>query len=191
MHADNPPRTLAYAHLESPIGPLLAAAVEEGVCLLEFEDTPERWESALQEMAKETGSVVEAGWHAHLQQLQDELQEYFSGKRTGFDVPLHPVGTDFQRAVWQELLRIPYGTTRSYKQQALALGNLEAIRAVAAANGRNHIAIVIPCHRVIGDDGSLTGYGGGLWRKKWLLELERDSGLALQATSPGDQLRLL
>jgi len=154
-------------------------------------DTPDRWESTLQAFAKETDSVLVEGEHAHLSRLNDELQAYFSGKLAAFETPLSLVGTDFQKAVWQELLRIPYGTTRSYKQQALALGNLEAIRAVAAANGRNHIAIVIPCHRVIGDDGSLTGYGGGLWRKKWLLELERDSGLVQRNDLPGDQLRLL
>jgi len=191
MHANTTNRALVYAQIPSPIGTLLAATVNEGICLLEFEDTPERWESALQEMAKETKSTPLEGKHAHLAQLQLELDEYFSGKRATFEVPLHPVGTNFQKAVWQELLRIPYGITRSYKQQALALGNLEAIRAVAAANGRNHIAIVIPCHRVIGDNGSLIGYGGGLWRKKWLLELERDSGLTIPEPAPGGQLRLL
>ena len=182
---------LTYTRFDSPIGPLLAATTDAGICLLEFEDTPERWESALQSMAKETGGAPVEGDHPHLRKVQQELAEYFSGKRADFEVPLVLTGTDFQKFVWQELLRIPYGTTRSYKQQALALGNLEAIRAVAAANGRNHIAIVIPCHRVIGDDGSLIGYGGGLWRKKWLLQLERDSGLAEIESVPGSQLRLL
>ncbi|MBL7796446.1 MAG: methylated-DNA--[protein]-cysteine S-methyltransferase [Saprospiraceae bacterium] len=182
---------LTYTRFDSPIGSLLAATADAGICLLEFEDIPERWESALQTIAKGTGSVPVEGDHPHLRQAQQELAEYFSGKRTAFEVPLVLTGTDFQKSVWQELLRIPYGATRSYKQQALALGNLEAIRAVAAANGRNQIAIVIPCHRVIGDDGSLIGYGGGLWRKKWLLELERDSGLAVSETTPGSQLRLL
>jgi len=88
-------------------------------------------------------------------------------------VPLHTPGTDFQQGVWRELQNIPYGTTRSYKAQAIALQKPEAIRAVAGANGMNRISIIVPCHRIIGEDGSLTGYGGGLWRKKWLLDFEK------------------
>lgn len=105
--------------------------------------------------------------------LEAQVNEYFSGERKEFDVPLHLVGSDFQKSVWNALLAIPYGETRSYKQQSLLLGNEKAIRAVAGANGDNGIAIIVPCHRVIGEDGSLTGYGGGLQRKKWLLDLER------------------
>lgn len=180
---------LTFARLESPLGTLLAATVESGLCLLEFLDTPDRWEPSLRLLEKETGCFIAEEEHQHLSRLRDELTAYFSGKLSTFSVPLYFVGTEFQKAVWQELLRIPYGATRSYKQQAVALKNLPAIRAVAGANGRNRLAIVVPCHRVIGDDGSLTGYGGGLWRKKWLLELERNSGLAeLEA---GGQLRLM
>lgn len=101
-----------------------------------------------------------------------QLEEYFNGVRTEFDLKLNPNGTDFQNSVWEELKNIPYGKTRSYMEQTKKLGNLKAIRAVASANGKNQISIVIPCHRVIGSDGSLTGYAGGLWRKKWLLEHE-------------------
>lgn len=101
-----------------------------------------------------------------------QLEEYFNGIRREFDLKLNPNGTDFQNSVWDELKRIPYGKTLSYMEQTKKLGNLKAIRAVASANGKNQISIVIPCHRVIGSDGSLTGYAGGLWRKKWLLELE-------------------
>lgn len=101
-----------------------------------------------------------------------QLEEYFNGIRTEFDLKLNPNGTDFQNSVWDELKNIPYGKTRSYMEQTKKLGNLKAIRAVASANGKNQISIVIPCHRVIGSDGSLTGYAGGLWRKKWLLEHE-------------------
>jgi len=101
-----------------------------------------------------------------------QLQEYFSGDRRTFELPLNLKGTDFQKSVWQELLNIPYGKTISYLELARRLGDVKAIRAVAAANGQNPFWIVVPCHRVIGSDGSLTGYAGGLWRKKWLLEHE-------------------
>lgn len=107
-----------------------------------------------------------------LQQAVTELQEYFAGTRNNFSFKLNPQGTDFQKKVWQALLTIPYGTTTSYQKLAIELGDVKAIRAVAAANGKNPLWIVVPCHRVIGSDGSLTGYAGGIWRKKWLLEHE-------------------
>lgn len=101
-----------------------------------------------------------------------QLQDYFDGKRTTFTFPLNPSGTDFQKKVWQELLQIPFGKTCSYLDLSKKLGDVKAIRAVASANGKNPLWIVVPCHRVIGTNGSLTGYAGGLWRKKWLLEHE-------------------
>ena len=101
-----------------------------------------------------------------------QLQEYFDGKRTEFTFLLNPSGTEFQKKVWQELLNIPFGKTCSYLELSKKLGDVKAIRAVASANGKNPLWIVVPCHRVIGTDGSLTGYAGGLWRKKWLLEHE-------------------
>ena len=101
-----------------------------------------------------------------------QLQEYFNGKRTEFSFKTNPAGTDFQQKVWEELLKIPYGKTCSYLELSKKLGDLKAIRAVASANGKNPLWIVVPCHRVIGSDGSLTGYACGLWRKKWLLEHE-------------------
>ena len=104
-----------------------------------------------------------------------QLQEYFDGKRKDFDFKLNPKGTDFQQKVWQELLNIPFGKTISYLDLSKKLGDVKAIRAVASANGKNPLWIVVPCHRVIGTDGSLTGYAGGLWRKKWLLEHETPS----------------
>ena len=107
-----------------------------------------------------------------LHKAKKQLQEYFEGNRTEFDLKLAPQGTAFQQKVWSALLRIPFSATTSYAEQSSNLGNIKAIRAVAAANGKNPIAIVIPCHRVIGSDGSLTGYAGGLWRKKWLLAHE-------------------
>lgn len=108
----------------------------------------------------------------HLREAVSQLQEYFAGQREVFTFPLAPKGTDFQQKVWQALLEIPYGKTMSYLDLAKKLGDVKAIRAVAAANGKNPVWIVVPCHRVIGSDGSLTGYAGGLWRKKWLLEHE-------------------
>jgi len=107
-----------------------------------------------------------------LTQAVSQLHEYFEGKRTHFDFKLNPKGTEFQQKVWKALLEIPYGKTRTYLEQSKVLGDVKAIRAVASANGKNPLWIVVPCHRVIGTDGSLTGYAGGLWRKKWLLEHE-------------------
>ncbi len=107
-----------------------------------------------------------------LKEAAKQLQDYFNGKRTYFDFKLNPQGTEFQQKVWQALLEIPFGKTYSYMDLSKKLGDVKAIRAVASANGKNPLWIVVPCHRVIGTDGSLTGYAGGLWRKKWLLEHE-------------------
>ena len=107
-----------------------------------------------------------------LQNCVQQLKEYFTGKRKNFNVKLNPQGTEFQKKVWEALQNVPFGKTRTYLEQSKTLGNAKAIRAVAGANGKNPIWIVIPCHRIIGSDGSLTGYAGGLWRKKWLLEHE-------------------
>ncbi len=107
-----------------------------------------------------------------LQEAVSQLNEYFEGKRTDFTFKLNPSGTEFQQKVWKELLEIPFGKTMSYLELSKKLGDVKAIRAVASANGKNPLWIVVPCHRVIGTDGSLTGYAGGLWRKKWLLEHE-------------------
>jgi len=122
-------------------------------------------------------SVLSEGEHStkipnELQEAVSQLQEYFEGKRKDFDFKLNPKGTDFQKKVWQELLNIPFGKTMSYMDLSKKIGDVKAIRAVASANGKNPLWIVVPCHRVIGTDGSLTGYAGGLWRKKWLLEHE-------------------
>jgi len=111
----------------------------------------------------------------NLQDCVTQLGEYFNGIRTNFNLKLNPQGTDFQKRVWTELLNVPFGKTRNYLQQSKKLGDAKAIRAVASANGKNPIWIVIPCHRIIGSDGSLTGYAGGLWRKKWLLAHESPS----------------
>jgi methylated-DNA-[protein]-cysteine S-methyltransferase len=110
-----------------------------------------------------------------LQDCVQQLDEYFNGTRKQFNLKLNPQGTDFQKRVWKELLLVPYGKTLTYLQQSKQLGDVKAIRAVASANGKNPIWIVIPCHRIIGSNGSLTGYAGGIWRKKWLLEHENPS----------------
>jgi len=107
-----------------------------------------------------------------LEKCSEQLENYFSGKSFDFDVPINPQGTEFQQKVWKELLKIPYGETITYKELAVRMGDVEAVRAVGTANGRNPVAILIPCHRVIGTGNRLTGYAGGIWRKKALLELE-------------------
>ncbi len=162
---------LTNIRIETPVSPMVACASEQGVCLLEFADN-RKIERELADLEKKLDAEVRPGTNPHLEQLQNELADYFDDRLKQFTVPLHTPGTDFQQAVWKVLMDIPYGETRSYKQQAIAIGNPQAVRAVAAANGQNRVSIVIPCHRVIGSDGSLTGYGGGLDRKKWLLDHE-------------------
>jgi len=110
-----------------------------------------------------------------LKDCVQQLDEYFKGNRTTFNLKLNPKGTDFQQKVWSELLQVPYGKTRTYMEQSKILGDVKANRAVASANGKNPLWIIIPCHRIIGSNGSLTGYAGGIWRKKWLLEHENPS----------------
>jgi AraC family transcriptional regulator of adaptative response/methylated-DNA-[protein]-cysteine methyltransferase len=160
------------ALIETPLGPLLAGATEEGICLLEYTDR-RMLEHNLTVLGKRFNCTLVPGDHHWLSQLRRELAEYFSGRSTEFSVPLASRGTHFQEEVWRELRRIPHGETISYDELARRIGRPTAQRAVARANGMNRICILIPCHRVIGKDGSLTGYGGGLWRKRLLLELER------------------
>lgn len=157
--------------ITTPIGPMFACATQQGVCLLEFTDR-RMLETEFRDICKRLNGVILPGNNPHLDHLQSELEEYFCRKRQKFTIPLHTPGTEFQKSVWKILQEIPYGETRSYKQQAIALGKPKAVRAVASANGHNRVGIVIPCHRVIGSDGTLVGYGGGLHRKKWLLNLE-------------------
>ena len=163
---------LQITRFTTDIGPMFACASSKGVCLLEFTDR-RMLETEFKDLRKRLNAVILPGENPHLEQVKMELQEYFQGKRKTFTVPLQTPGTDFQQYVWQGLRKIPYGQTRSYKEQAVALEKPKAVRAVASANGMNRIAIIIPCHRVIGSDGKLVGYGGGLHRKKWLLDLER------------------
>jgi AraC family transcriptional regulator of adaptative response/methylated-DNA-[protein]-cysteine methyltransferase len=158
--------------LNSPLGPLVAGATSEGVCLLEFTDR-RMLEAELATLRKYFNAPAVPGMNDHLQQLTTELAAYFGGRLRAFSVPLVTHGTLFQKRVWNELLRIPYGQTRSYEELAVAVGEPEGQRAVGRANGMNRIAIVIPCHRVVRKDGHLGGYGGGLRRKQFLLDLEK------------------
>ena len=145
------------SYYSSPLGKLRIQCSEEHVEAIVFaaenEDMPEEK-------------------HQLLSLTKAQLQEYFSGERRNFELPLKQLGTDFQQKVWQLLLQIPFGKTISYNDLSKQYGDLKAIRAVASANGKNNLAIIVPCHRVIGSNQSLTGYAGGLWRKKWLLEHE-------------------
>ena len=152
------PETIYYTRIASPVGPLLLAVSERGLMALEFDrgDVADAWVESRERNAA----------------CARQLEEYFAGQRRQFDLPLDLRGTDFQKRCWQELLTIPYGETRSYADIARAIGNPSAVRAVGLANGQNPVAIIVPCHRVIGSDGSLTGYGGGLETKRKLLELE-------------------
>jgi len=156
----------------TPIGPMFACASSEGICLLEFTDR-RMLETEFSDLCKRLDAVILPGKNIYLEQVQTELLEYFSGNRKIFTVPLHTPGTEFQNSVWKILQDIPYGESHSYAQQAISLGKPKAVRAVGTANGLNRVAIIIPCHRVIASDGSLAGYGGGLHRKKWLLDFEK------------------
>jgi AraC family transcriptional regulator of adaptative response/methylated-DNA-[protein]-cysteine methyltransferase len=157
--------------LRSPIGPLVAGATAEGICLLEFADR-RMLEAEFMALRKLFNSPIVPGSHQHLDTLQTELAQYFAGSSRSFSTPLVYPGTSFQRRVWEQLLAIPYGETRSYEHIAVAIGRPNAVRAVGRANGLNRIAILIPCHRVVNKDGKLGGYGGGLRRKQYLLKLE-------------------
>jgi AraC family transcriptional regulator of adaptative response/methylated-DNA-[protein]-cysteine methyltransferase len=157
---------------ESPLGPLLLGATDEGVCLLEFTDR-RALETQIASVRRWFQCAIVPGRNGHLDHLQDELERYFAGTIREFCVRLVYPGSPFQRQVWSLLLRIPYGETRSYEDVARALGCPAATRAVGRANGQNRIAIVIPCHRVVNKGGQLGGYGGGLWRKQFLLDMER------------------
>jgi len=160
--------------ISTPLGPMYSCATKKGVCLLEFTNR-RMLETEFQDLRKRLDAVILPGPNPHLEQLQEELRQYFEGKRKEFSVSLHMPGTAFQEMAWEALVDIPYGNTVSYKHQAKVLGKTKAVRAVASANGRNRISIIVPCHRVIGANGELTGYGGGLARKKWLLEFEKSN----------------
>ncbi len=157
--------------VDSPVGPLLLGATERGVCLCEFADRGGRARIEKRLLERHKRTVVD-GESPHIVTLERQLAEYFAGKRRDFDLPLDLAGSPWQRQVWSGLLTIPFGETRGYGELAEALGKPGAARAVGRANGENYVAIVVPCHRVIEAGGGLRGYGGGLERKRWLLEHE-------------------
>ncbi len=158
--------------IDSPLGPMIAVADDQGLRLLEFIDR-RATERELSILRKRLQTNVVPGKHRHLDSVRSQLKDYFAGKKLEFDVPLAPVGSPFQLSAWKILESIPVGETRSYSWMAKRLGDENARRAVGRANGTNMICIIIPCHRVIRADGTLCGYGGGLWRKKWLLDHEQ------------------
>lgn len=160
---------------ESPVGPLMVAATTDAVCLVHFCEKA-ALAGQLDALRARHASTLSAALNPHLARLRVQLAEYFAGVRREFDVPLYFPGSPFQEQVWAMLLRIPYGERWSYLDVAMRLGDPRATRAVGAANGANPIAIVIPCHRVVNADGQLGGYGGGLWRKRVLLDLELGQG---------------
>ncbi len=147
---------MAIAYLATPLGTAKIVGDENGIAVI----------SILEE------GIISTEIPTILQETVSQLNDYFNGKRNDFNIKINPKGTEFQQKIWNELLNIPFGKTISYLDLSKKLGDVKAIRAVASANGKNPLWIVIPCHRVIGSDGSLTGYAGGLWRKKWLLEHE-------------------
>jgi methylated-DNA-[protein]-cysteine S-methyltransferase len=148
---------LYSTYFDSPVGILQVSCDEQNIVSIKFMDSP---------------VDMSLNHHPLLDQSVQQLKDYFSGRRMIFEIPYVQPGTDFQRKIWDHLIKIPFGKTLTYKQLTAQFGDMKAIRAVASANGKNDLAILVPCHRVIGSNGSLTGYAGGLWRKKWLLEHE-------------------
>jgi AraC family transcriptional regulator of adaptative response/methylated-DNA-[protein]-cysteine methyltransferase len=158
--------------IETPIGPMIAIADDHALHVLEFLER-KALATEVNKLKKATGSAIVFGRTLPLDRIKAELVAYFAGKSSIFETRLAPLGTPFERQVWDVLVEIPAGSTSSYSHLAAGMGKPTAVRAVGRANGANPIAIVIPCHRVVGAGGDLTGYGGGLWRKSWLLEHER------------------
>jgi methylated-DNA-[protein]-cysteine S-methyltransferase len=167
---------LFWSSVSSPQGLIVVMATEQGVCWTGTPGTPVDEGFAWLRRKMQIEQVIEGETIAPLQQAMDELRRYVRGERVQFSCPLDLHGTAFQVEVWEELFRIPYGETRTYAEIARAIGRPAAVRAVGAANGANPVAIIVPCHRVIGSDGTLTGYGGGLPTKAWLLSLEGIQG---------------
>jgi AraC family transcriptional regulator of adaptative response/methylated-DNA-[protein]-cysteine methyltransferase len=157
---------------------MIMGVSDQGLHLLEFAER-RMLDTQLKRLRLELGRVFLPGEHPLMTQLKTELMAYFDGQLREFTLPVQATGTAFQESVWQVLLAIPYGQMLSYADVAHKIGQPEAVRAVGRANGDNRMAIVVPCHRVVGSDGKLTGYGGGLWRKKYLLSLEQSQAFSL------------
>ncbi len=167
--------SIVYRNLPSPLGEMIAAASDNGVCFLEWHDRGGVGQIK-KRVEKRYKLPLEKGDNKHLRKLEKELAKYFTGKLKDFTVDIEVEGTTFQCETWRQLLKIPYGKTKSYGQLAKLLGNPGASRAIGRANGSNYLSVVIPCHRVINANGKLGGYGGKLWRKKKLLALESGEG---------------
>lgn len=167
-------RIVNVTYIETILGLMIAAATDKGICMFEFADY-KLLELELRQLVASFKAPLLQGDNPHFCTLRKQLDEFFGRKRKDFDIPLDLVGTEFQKEVWLSLLKIPYGCTTTYGKQAELLGKPSAVRAVANANGKNKISITLPCHRIIGADGTLTGYGGGIWRKKKLLEFEQEN----------------
>ena len=158
-------KTLYTFDYDSPVGILEISGTAEAIYELNFTDK------------KQIENTLNESHPAILHQYSSQLDEYFQGKRKNFTIPYVLEGTDFQKKVWHALTEIPYGKTGSYQDIAIAVNSEKAVRAVGSANGKNKISIIIPCHRIIGANGKLTGYGGGLWRKEWLLKHEKEKAV--------------
>lgn len=164
---------LSIEKINTPLGPMFAGLSDEGLHMLEFEDR-RMLKTQIKRITKINNLVPVIKKHKLHKEIEEQVTLYFEGKLKNFSLPLVVSGTEFQKKVWNELMKIPYGETISYEELAKRIGDIKAVRAVASANGFNSIGIVIPCHRVIGKDGNLRGYGGKVWRKKRLLELEKN-----------------
>ena len=174
---------ILYSTVQSPLGDMIAGSTDKGICFLEWHDRG-GVERILSRVEKRYRKSLEESVSEHLLKLQTELNNYFDGTLTDFEVPIDVNGTEFENRVWDHLLKIPYAETRSYGEIALELGKPGASRAVGRANGSNYLSIVIPCHRVIESNGKLRGYGGGLKRKKYLLDLEFRNFSRLSSMNP-------
>jgi AraC family transcriptional regulator of adaptative response/methylated-DNA-[protein]-cysteine methyltransferase len=176
--------------METPVGPFVTAATDEGICLFEFSDR-KVLETQVTSVQRRLDRPALPGCNTHIEQLEDEVKQYFAGELDHFTVPLMIRGTPFQERVWRGLLEIPYGNTWSYDRLARHIGSEGGQRAVGRANGQNPMAVIVPCHRVIRADGQLGGYGGGLWRKRFLLDLEGATYRDGKTPATSGQLELL
>ncbi|MFX0115261.1 MAG: methylated-DNA--[protein]-cysteine S-methyltransferase [Candidatus Hodarchaeota archaeon] len=181
---------IIYRDLESPLGNLVAGATSKGCCFLEFKDQFDL-NTTKHRIKKQYKLDMVSGANALLDQLESELEQYFSGALQEFSIPLDLKGTPFQLAVWEQLLNVAYGETKSYSEIARLVEKPLAVRAVGRANGDNPLAIVVPCHRIIRSDGQLGGYGGGLWRKKRLLALEGHKSSFLRGEKLSAQAKVI
>lgn len=161
-------------NIETPLGEMITYASDKGICFLDFSNR-KNFNNQVDQLIKILDGEINERTNSHIEFLRTELIKYFNSELQTFSVPIHMTGTDFQIKVWPELLKIPFGKTISYKQQAVNIKSPTSVRAVANANGKNKLAIIIPCHRVIGTNGLLTGYAGGIERKHFLLDFENNN----------------